>query len=153
MHNVYICEIFYVWGIDFKGPFLLSFGFTYIRMLVDYVSKWIEVVATRADNAKTVVKHVKYLILHRYGVPKEIISDRGRHLCNRTLGSLLAKYHVTHKVSTGYHPQTNDQAEISNKEIKGILKKVVRPNKKDWSLRLDEALYAYRIAYKTPIRM
>ena len=58
------------------GPFPLTFGFTYILMLVDYVSKLIEVVATRADDAKTAVKHVKFLILHRYGVPKAIISDQ-----------------------------------------------------------------------------
>ena len=66
---------------------------------------------------------------------------------------MLAKYHVTHKVSTSYHPQTNGQAEISNKEIKGILEKVVRPDRKGWSLRLAEALWAYRTAYKTPIGM
>ena len=58
----------------------------------------------------------------------------------------VAKYHVTLKVSTGYHPQTNGQAEISNKEIKAILEKVVRPNKKDWSVGLDKALWAYRTA-------
>jgi len=75
-----------------------------------------------------VVKHVKSLTLHRYSVPKAIISNNGRHFCNRTLGTLLAKYHVTHKVSTGYHTQTNGQAEISNKEIKGILEKVVKSN-------------------------
>jgi len=60
---------------------------------------------------------------------------------------------LTHKVSTSYHPQTNEQAEISNKEIKGILEKVVRPDRKDWILRLDEALWACRIAYKTPLGM
>ena len=90
-------------------------------MLVDYVSKWIEVVATRADDAKNMVKYVKSPILHRYRLPKAIISDRGIHICNRTLGTSLAKYHVTHKVSTGYHPQINGQAEISNKEIKSCL--------------------------------
>ena len=69
-------------------------------MLVDYVSKWIEVVANRAHDAKTMVKHVKSLILHRYGIPKAIISDRGTHFFNKTLCTLLAKYHVTHKMST-----------------------------------------------------
>jgi len=54
-------------------------------------------------------------------------------------------------MSTGYHTQTNGQAKISNKEIKGILKKVIRPDKKDWSLRLDEAPWAYKTAYKIPI--
>ena len=72
---------------------------------------------------------------------------------NKTLGALLAKYHVIHKMSTGYHPQTNGQVEDSNREIKSILEKVINPDKKDWSLRLEKALWGYRIAYKTPIGM
>ncbi|CAM8959490.1 unnamed protein product [Rhodiola kirilowii] len=67
------------------------------------------------------------------------------------MASTLKHYHVHHRTSTAYHPQTNGQAEISNREIKGILEKMVGPNRKDWSQRLDEALWAYRTAYKTPI--
>ncbi|KAL4302814.1 hypothetical protein GQ457_10G009600 [Hibiscus cannabinus] len=65
----------------------------------------------------------------------------------------LRKLGINHKLSTAYHPQTNGQAEVSNREIKSILEKVLNPNRKDWSLRLDDALWAYRTTYKTPLNM
>ena len=153
LYNIFVCELFDVWGIDFMGPFPPSNGNQYILVCVDYLSKWVEAIPTKTDDAKTVVKHVKKNILNRYGMPKAIISDRGTHFCNRTLKGLLDKFHITHKVSTAYHPQTNGQAESMNKEIKGVLEKIVRPDRKDWSDRLDDALWAIRTAYKTPIGM
>ena len=52
-----------------------------------------------------------------------------------------------------YHPQSNGQVEISNREIKNILEKTVSISRKDWSVKLDDALWAYMITYKSPIRM
>ncbi|CAM8986465.1 unnamed protein product [Rhodiola kirilowii] len=133
------------------GPFPISCGYAYILVAVDYVSKWVEAKATRYDDAKTVIDFLRTHIFCRYGVPKAIISDQGTHFYNRMMASTLRHYHVHHRTSTAYHPQTNGQAEISNREIKGILEKMVKPTRKDWSQRLEEALWAYRTAYKTPI--
>ncbi|CAM8937042.1 unnamed protein product [Rhodiola kirilowii] len=148
---ILVNDVFDIWGIDFMCPFPASCGFEFILVAVDYVSKWVEAKATRCADAKTVVDFLRTNIFCRYGVPKAIISDQGTHFCNRIMASTLKRYHVHHRTSTAYHPQTNGQAEISNREIKGILEKMVGPTRKDWSQRLDEALWAYRTAYKTPI--
>nr|KAJ0215201.1 hypothetical protein LSAT_V11C300152730 [Lactuca sativa] len=112
---ILVCEIFDVWGIDFMGPFPVSFGNVYILLVVDYVSKWVEAKAIRSDDAKTVIEFLKSNVFARFGVPRALISDRGTHFCNKMMEALLKK--------------------------------------KDWSSRLDDALWAYLTTYKTPIGM
>ncbi|GJU49869.1 reverse transcriptase domain-containing protein [Tanacetum coccineum] len=145
----YVCEVFDVWGLDFMGPFPDSRGNKYILVAVDYVSKWVEAQALSTNDARVVVKFLKGLFA-RFGVPKALISDRGTHFCNSQLEKALLKYGVTHKISTAYHPQTNGQTEVTNRAIKHILKKSIGYNPKDWSEKLNDALWAFRTAYKTP---
>ena len=65
----------------------------------------------------------------------------------------MRKYFITHKVAFPYHPQTSGQVELADREIKQIFEKAVNPNRKDWSLRLNDALWVYRIAYKNILDM
>ncbi|KAI3453495.1 hypothetical protein Pfo_010158 [Paulownia fortunei] len=153
LHPILVIEIFDCWGIDFMGPFPLSFDFLYILVAIDYVSKWIEAIPCQNNDHKIVIKFLKENILSRFGIPRSIISDGGKHFCNKVFRTLMKKYGIIHKVATPYHPQTNGQVELANREIKQILEKTVNPNRKDWSLRLTDTLWAYRTAFKISLGM
>ncbi|GKC40806.1 reverse transcriptase domain-containing protein [Tanacetum coccineum] len=148
-NNIQVCDVIDVWGLDFMGPFPNSKGNKYILVAVDYVSKWVEAQALPTNDARIVIKFLRRLFA-RFGVPKALISDRGTHFCNSQLEKALQKYRVTHKLSTAYHPQTNGKTKVTNRAIKSILEKSVRYNLKNWSEKLDDALWAFRTANKTP---
>ncbi|GJU45361.1 reverse transcriptase domain-containing protein [Tanacetum coccineum] len=115
---IQVYEIFDVWGINFMGPFLSSRGNKYILVAVDYLSKWVEAKALPTNDARVVVKFLKYLFA-RFGTPRAIISDRGTHFCNDQFAKVMSK--------------------------------TVRENRASWSDKLDEALWAFRTAFKTLI--
>ena len=142
LNSILEVELFDVWGIDFMGPFPPSCGNEFILVAVDYVSKWVEAVACRQADSEAVRRLFNDVIFPRFGVPKAVISDGGKHFINRQFNNLLKRHGVTHKVTTSYHPQSNGQAEISNREIKSILEKTVARTRKDWSLKLSDALWA-----------
>ncbi|GJW52150.1 reverse transcriptase domain-containing protein [Tanacetum coccineum] len=113
---------------DFMGPFPSSKGNEYILVVVDYLSKWVEANALPTNDARVVCKFLKYLFA-RFGAPRAIISDRGTHFCNDQFAKV----------------------EVSNRGLKRILERTVGKNRVSWSDKLDDALWAFRTTYKTPI--
>ncbi|GJX44220.1 reverse transcriptase domain-containing protein [Tanacetum coccineum] len=129
-------------------PWFADFA-NYLVVAIDYVSKWAEAQALPTNDARVVITFLKKLFCH-FGMPKALISDRGTHFCNKIMEKTMKRYGVNHRFSTSYHPQTSGQVENTNRALKRILEKTIKDNPAIWSRKLDDALWAFRTAYKTP---
>ena len=107
LQGILVVQIFYVWGIDFMGPFPSSFGNMYILLVVDYVSKWVEATTCPRNDAITVVGFIQRNILSRFRAPRIIISDEGSHFGNKVFAKLISRYGIKHLLGLTYHPQSN----------------------------------------------
>ncbi|GKA90975.1 reverse transcriptase domain-containing protein [Tanacetum coccineum] len=84
----------------------------------------------------------------------KILNGRGQRTNSsesKTFAKVMLKYRVTHRLSTAYHLQTSGQVEVSNRGLKRILERTIGENRASWSDKLDDALWAFRTAYKTSI--
>nr|GEW07453.1 reverse transcriptase domain-containing protein [Tanacetum cinerariifolium] len=111
----------------------------YILVAVDYLSKWVEAKALPTNDARVVYKFLKSLFA-RFGTPRAIISDRGKHFCNDQFTKVMLNYGVTHRLATAYHPQTSGQMKVSNRGLKRTLERTVDKNHASWLDKLDDAL-------------
>ncbi|GJR33919.1 reverse transcriptase domain-containing protein [Tanacetum coccineum] len=102
--------------------------------------------ALPTNDARIVINFLRRLFA-RFGVPKALISDQSKHFGNSQLEKALQKYGVAHKLSTAYHPQTNRETEVTNMAIKRILERSIGYNLKNWSKKLDDALWASNIKH------
>lgn len=152
LKNILEVEVLVVCGIDSMVPFASSMGNQYILIAVYYMYKQIEAITQSTNNARVMINLFKNNIFRRLDIPRLIISYGGSHFISKQFENLLNKYGVRDKVATPYNPQTCVQVEISNREIKSILDKITSTTRKDWASKLNDALWAYKTYYNTPIR-
>ena len=89
----------------------------YLILAVDYFTKWIEAEALAKISAQNVLRFYKINILARFGIPQAIVTDNGTHFTDCAFQELVTKLGTTQHLASVEHPQTNDQAESTNRII------------------------------------
>ncbi|MCO5603592.1 hypothetical protein L7F22_057743 [Adiantum nelumboides] len=140
------------WGIDAIGSLPRSnSGKLYIIMGVDYMTRWAEATTSARITTKEVAKFVYESICCKFGVPLEILSDRGPGFRNDLVGELMKKLGIEKRHSTPYYPQCNGLVEKVNGMIYKIITKQVVSKPKDWDKHLSTALWTYRTSFRTSL--
>lgn len=103
-------------GVDFMTDLPSSDGNTCILVIVDRFSKFCRLLPLK--GLPTALETVELLFNHVfYGIPEDIVSDRGLQFISRVWMSFFKLLGVTVSLSSGYHPQTNDQTERKIQEV------------------------------------
>jgi hypothetical protein len=132
-------------GIDITGPHPKSRnGYVYMLTLMDYFTKWADAFPIRNQEAGTVAKVLVDCVFSYFGMPLQILSDRGANFESRLFNELCRRLEIDHVRTTAYKPSTNGMIERFHRTLNSILGKVVADNQRDWDLHVPYALTAYR---------
>ncbi|MCO5566459.1 hypothetical protein L7F22_020137 [Adiantum nelumboides] len=115
------------------------------------MTRWAEATTSARITAKEVAKFVYESICCKFGVPLEILSDRGPGFRGDLVGELMKKLGIERRHSTPYYPHCNGLVEKVNGMICKIITKQVVSKPKDWDKHLSAALWAYRTSFRTSL--
>lgn len=122
LHPIIVVSPFSKWGIDFMtckhSPIA---DHNYIIVVVDYFTKWVEVMPTYSKDMKTFALFVFNHIIARFWVPKSIFYDHGSHFCNALMTKLATLLHFNQKHYSPYYSQGNGQVESINRVLKTMI--------------------------------
>ena len=131
-------------AMDLVGPLVKSArGHQYILVVLDYATRYPEAIPLRKTSAKVIAKEL-FQMFTRVGIPKEILTDQGTPFMSKVTKELCKLLKITHLRTSVYHPQTDGLVERFNKTLKGMLRKVVAQDGKDWDCLLPYLMFSVR---------
>ena len=133
------------WGIDIVGPLPTALAQKKLLLVTaDYFNKWIEAEAFASIKDKDVTQFIWKNIVCRFGVPRSIVSNNGPQFNSRAYKNFFQELKIKNLYSTPWYPQSNGQAEASNKTLLIALKKRLNLAKGKWVDELLGKLWDYR---------
>lgn len=137
---------------DIMGPVVSSKRrFSYILVVQDVYTKWIEICPLRRATGSTIKEAIEEFVINRWGTPKVIITDNGKEFNNKDVKSLLELTGMRQKTTPPYHPQANPTERV-NRDLKAMLRAFVDADHRDWDLHLSAFRFAYNTSHHTSLQ-
>jgi hypothetical protein len=134
------------WGIDFLQNLPpTKLGNRHIITCIDYSTRWVVASAVAEMTADSVIQFLYSKIFMQFGVPFEIISDRGAAFLSESVSQFLHSYSVRHLPSSSYHPQTNGMVESMHRMFNHSITTSVNQNVDRWDEFVDKTVFALRV--------
>ena len=137
LHPISTASPFTKWGLDFMDCNLDSAGgHHHIIVAIDYFTKWSKAMPTIKYDSEITKNFIFNQFITWFSIPKELVTDHGRHFQNRMMEKLASKLGYKQEHSSSYYPQANGQVEAVNKSLKSILQQAIAQNKTNWHIML-----------------
>ena len=144
-------------AIDFLGKIrpMSRQGNSYIMVVTDYFTKWVEAIPLSDQTASTTSKALVKHIVSKHGLPKAILTDRGSNFMSKLFSNICHYLGIDRKLTTAYYPQTDGQTEKFNRTLRGMIRNYVKDNHENWEDVLELVCFAYTASvhassYETP---
>ena len=145
-------KVFHRIAIDYIGPFKRTVrGSLYALVLIDYTSRFLRVIPSRNAQAKDSVRILQRSMFQVFSYVREVVTDGGKHFTGDEFEDFLQENNIQHIVVPPYSPQSNGVVERSNRDIKTIMRKYCRKNKKDWDILCDQVAFNHNVHYHRAI--
>ena len=112
----------------------------------DYFTKWVEAIPLKTMMYQNMIDFVQEHIIYQFGIPQTITTDQGAMFLSEEFEGFATSTGFKLLNSYPYYTQANEQVEASNQTLIKLIKKKIIDRPRKWHLRLNESLWAYRMA-------
>jgi transposase InsO family protein len=124
-----------------------------VLIILDEFTRFPEAYPIRHEDAPTIADKFVTEFITRYGIPEEVLTDRGGSFVGKLFSRICAQLRIKKLNTTAYRPQGNGANERMHGTLYTLLRNLTNETGSDWRKKLPYALHAYRTAKHSALGM
>lgn len=134
-------------GMDIVGPFTITERRNqYLLTIQDCLTKLMLAIPLKDCKTQTVIDAFLKNYVCYYGIPKNILTDRGTNFTSNLMKEFEKQIGITHVLTTAFHPESNGSLERSHQVLKDFLRNMCNEDKDNWDEMISFAVLNHNIS-------